>query len=147
MTTVAGIFISAPHDGQTYPAGRGPHQSQQMNGNQEVPPIAELPAAFYLGVFTRAEQRVLAAILRAIAQDGGRCVATLAMLARAAGASRSTTRNAINQAVGLLAKIERRFTASPRFRTFDDGAAPAPRRRRPSPLELPAQFAPSPPIW
>ena len=77
--------------------------------------MAELPAAFYLGVFTRAEQRFLAAILRAIAQDGGRCVATLAMLARAAGASRSTTRNAINQAVeiGLLAKIERRSYCAP----------------------------------
>jgi hypothetical protein len=68
-----------------------------------------------LGVFSRAEQRVLQAILRAIAQDGGRCVATLAMLARNAGASRSTTRNAINQAVaiGLLAKIERRSYCAP----------------------------------
>jgi len=68
-----------------------------------------------LGVFSRAEQRVLQAILRAIAQDGGRCVATLGMLARNAGASRSTTRNAINQAVaiGLLAKIERRSYCAP----------------------------------
>ena len=94
--------------------------------------MAELPAAFYLGVFTRAEQRVLAAILRAIAQDGGRCVATLAMLARAAGASRSTTRNAINQAVaiGFLAKIERRSdyaVSLPNVLTLrnEDGATPA----------------------
>ncbi len=55
-----------------------------------------------LGVFSRAEQRVLQAILRAIAQDGGRCVATLAMLARNAGV-----------AIGLLAKIERRSYCAP----------------------------------
>jgi len=41
-----------------------------------------LPTAIYLGVFSRAEQRVLQAIFRAIAEGGGRCVATLAMLAR-----------------------------------------------------------------
>ena len=41
-----------------------------------------LPAAIYLGVFSRAEQRVLQAIFKAIAEGGGRCVATLAMLAR-----------------------------------------------------------------
>jgi hypothetical protein len=92
-----------------------------------------------LGVFSRAEQRVLQAILRAIAQDGGRCVATLAMLARNAGASRSTTRNAINQAVaiGLLAKIERRSYCAPSLpNILMMGRPPAPRWRRPSPLEL-----------
>ena len=41
-----------------------------------------LPTAIYLGVFSRAEQRVLQAIFKAIAEGGGRCVATLAMLAR-----------------------------------------------------------------
>jgi hypothetical protein len=36
----------------------------------------------YLGIFSRAEQRVLQAIFRAIADGGGQCAATLAMLAR-----------------------------------------------------------------
>ena len=69
-----------------------------------------LPTAIYLGVFSRAEQRVLQAIFKAIAEGGGRCVATLAMLARDSNTSRSTTRNAIAQAVeiGLLEKTERR---------------------------------------
>jgi hypothetical protein len=77
--------------------------------------MAEQPTAIYLGVFSRAEQRVLAAISRAMADDGGRCVATLAMLARNAGVSRTTARNAINRAVaiGLLAKIERRSYCPP----------------------------------
>jgi hypothetical protein len=42
-----------------------------------------LSTAIYLGVFSRAEQRVLQAIFKAIAEGGGRCLATLAMLARA----------------------------------------------------------------
>jgi len=81
-----------------------------MNGKTMAEQPANLPTAIYLGVF-RAEQRVLQAIFRAIAEGGGRCVATLAMLARASGASKSTTRNAINRAVaiGLLEKTERRF--------------------------------------
>jgi hypothetical protein len=64
----------------------------------------------YLGVFSRAEQRVLRAIFKAIADGGGQCAATLAMLARDSNTSRATTRNAINQAVaiGLLEKKERR---------------------------------------
>src|SRR6266487_3014883 len=70
-----------------------------------------LSTAIYLGVFSRAEQRVLQAIFSAIAEGGGRCVATLAMLARDSRTSKSTTRNAIAQAVaiGLLQKTERRF--------------------------------------
>ena len=66
------------------------------------------PTAIYLGVFSRAEQRVLQAIFNASAE--GRCVATLAMLARESNTSKSTTRNAIAQAVaiGLLEKTERR---------------------------------------
>src|SRR6516164_5666873 len=76
--------------------------------------MAEQPVnlltAIYLGVFSRAEQRVLQAIFKAIAEGGGRCVATLAMLARESNTSKSTTRNAIAQAVaiGLLKKAERR---------------------------------------
>jgi len=64
----------------------------------------------YLGVFSRAEQRVLQAILKAIADGGCGCVATLAMLARESNTSKTTTRNAIAQAVaiGLLKKTERR---------------------------------------
>jgi len=66
--------------------------------------------AIYLGVFSRAEQRVLQAIFRAIAESGGTCVATLAMLARDSNTSKPTTRNAIAQAVaiGLLEKTKRR---------------------------------------
>jgi len=69
-----------------------------------------LPTAHYLGVFSRAEQRVLQAIFKAIADGGGGCVATLAMLARESNTSKSTTRNAIARAVAinLLEKTERR---------------------------------------
>jgi DNA-binding IclR family transcriptional regulator len=69
-----------------------------------------LSTAIYLGVFSRAKQRVLQAIFKAIAEGGGRCVATLATLARDSNTSKSTTRNAIAQAVaiGLLKKTERR---------------------------------------
>jgi hypothetical protein len=69
-----------------------------------------LSTVLYLGVFSRAEQRVLQAIFKAIAEGNGRCVATLAMLACDSNTSKSTTRNAIAQAVaiGLLKKTERR---------------------------------------
>jgi hypothetical protein len=69
-----------------------------------------LSTAIYLGVFSRAEQRVLQAIFKAIDEGNGRCVATLAMLASDSNTSRSTTRNAISRAVasGLLEKTERR---------------------------------------
>ena len=69
-----------------------------------------LSTVLYLGVFSRAEQRVLQAIFKAIAEGNGRCVATLAMLARESNTSKSTTRNAIARAVaiGLLKKTERR---------------------------------------
>jgi len=67
-----------------------------------------LSTVSYLGVFSRAEQRVLQAIFKAIAEGGGRCVATLATLARDSNTSKSTTRNAIAQAVaiGLLIHIK-----------------------------------------
>ena len=66
-----------------------------------------LSTVLYLGVFSRAEQRVLQAIFKTIAEGSGRCVATLARLAHT---SKTTTRNAITQAVaiGLLKKTERR---------------------------------------
>jgi hypothetical protein len=69
-----------------------------------------LATTIYLGVFSRAEQRVLQAIFKAIDEGNGRCVATLAMLARDSNTSRSTTRNAISRAIaiGLLEKTERR---------------------------------------
>jgi hypothetical protein len=80
----------------------------------EMAPVVEQPVklstAIYLGVFSRAEQRVLQAIFKAIAEGNGKCVATLAMLARDPNTSKTTTRNAIAQAVaiGLLKKTERR---------------------------------------
>jgi hypothetical protein len=49
---------------------------------------ANLPAAIYLGVFSRAEQRVLQVIFKAIAEGGGGCVATLATLARDSNTSK-----------------------------------------------------------
>jgi hypothetical protein len=69
-----------------------------------------LSTVLYLGVFSRAEQRVLQAIFKGIAEGSGRCAATLARLARDSNTSKSTTRNAIAQAVaiGLLKKTERR---------------------------------------
>jgi hypothetical protein len=69
-----------------------------------------LSTAIYLGVFSRAEQRVLQAIFEAIAEGRGKCIATLEMLARDSNTSKSTTRNAIARAVaiGLLEKTERR---------------------------------------
>jgi hypothetical protein len=84
-----------------------------------------LSTAIYLGVFSRAEQRVLQAIFKAIAEDGGRCVATLAMLARDSNTSKSTTRNAIARAVeiGLLEKMERRSSCAvslPNVLTYEE---------------------------
>ena len=69
------------------------------------------PVNLPLGVFSRAEQRVLQSIFKAIAEGGGRCVATLEMLARDSNTSKSTARNAIARAVaiGLLEKTERRY--------------------------------------
>jgi hypothetical protein len=73
-----------------------------------------LSTVLYFGVFSRAEQRVLQAIFKAIADGDGRCVATLARLARESNTSKSTTRNAITRAVeiGLLEKMERRCAVS-----------------------------------
>jgi hypothetical protein len=69
------------------------------------------PVNLPVGVFSRAEQGVLQSIFKAIAEGGGRCVATLEMLARDSNTSKSTARNAIARAVaiGLLEKTERRY--------------------------------------
>jgi hypothetical protein len=69
------------------------------------------PVNLPLGVFSLAEQRVLQAIFKAIAEGGGRCIATLEMLARDSNTGKSTTRNAIARAVaiGLLERTERRY--------------------------------------
>ena len=104
--------------------------------------LVNLSTVLYLGVFSRAEQRVLQAISKAIVERG-RCVATLAMLARDSNTSKSTTRNAIVQAVaiGLLKKIERRYYCAvslPNILTYGEAltaphqatheASPLPRR-------------------
>jgi hypothetical protein len=67
-----------------------------------------LSTVTYLGVFSRAEQRVLQVIFKEIAEGGGSCVATLTRIACDSNTSKSTTRNAIAQAVaiGLLEKTE-----------------------------------------
>jgi hypothetical protein len=64
----------------------------------------------YSGTFSRAEQRLLRTIFAAMTDDGGKCAAPLATLARESNASRSTVRNAIARAVavGLFEKTERR---------------------------------------
>ena len=88
-----------------------------------------LATTVYLGVFSRAEQRVLQAIFKGIAEGNGRCVATLAMLARDSNTSRSTTRNAISRAIsiGLLEKTERRSqcaVSQPNILTYAKPAKP-----------------------
>jgi hypothetical protein len=73
-----------------------------MNGKTMAEQPINLPTAIYLGVFTRAEQRVLQAIFRAIAEDGGGCV-----------------RNAISRAVvACWKRPNAAFTALSRFPTF-----------------------------
>ena len=84
-----------------------------------------LSTVSYLGVFSRAEQRVLQAIFKAIAEGGGRCATTLATLARNSNTSKTTTRNAIARAVaiGLLEKTERRSSCAvsvPNILTYEE---------------------------
>ena len=69
------------------------------------------PVNLPLGVFSRAEQRVLQAIFKAIAEGGGRCVATLEMLARDSNTSKPTARKAIARAVEI-GLSEREWPAS-----------------------------------
>src|SRR5215510_3823312 len=97
--------------------------------------MAEQPVnltnAIYLGVFSRAEQRVLLAIFKAIAEGGGECVATLTALARDSNTSKSTTRNAIARAVaiGLLEKTERRSHCAVSLPNILSFASPAKTKR------------------
>ena len=66
-----------------------------------------LSTAIYLGVFSRAEQRVLEAIFNAIAKGGGKDVSLRWKCSPVtSNTSKPTTRNAIAQAVaiGLLEK-------------------------------------------
>ena len=67
-----------------------------LRGTTVTEQPVNVPTAIYLGVFSRAKQRVLQAIFKAIAEGGGKCVAALAMLARDSNQSKSTTRNAGN---------------------------------------------------
>jgi DNA-binding MarR family transcriptional regulator len=69
----------------------------------------------YLGIFSRAEQRVLQAILKAIADGSGQCAATVAALARDSGTSKSTVGNTVAQAVrlGIIEKQGRRRYSAP----------------------------------
>ena len=62
------------------------------------------PVNLPLGEFSRTEQRVLQSIFKAIAEGGGRCVATLETIARDSNTSKPTARKAIARAVeiGLL---------------------------------------------
>src|SRR5262245_22550927 len=86
-----------------------------------------LSTAVYLGVFSRAEQRVLQAIFKEIAEGGGKCVATLTGLARDSNTSKSTTRNAISRAIaiGLLEKTERRSHCAVSLPNILNFASPA----------------------
>src|SRR5262245_12705144 len=96
-----------------------------------------LSTPIYLGVFSRAEQRVLQAIFKAIAEDGGRCAATLAMLARDSNTSKSTTRNAIAHAIaiGLLEKTERRSHCAVSLPNILSFASPAKTDKRGTPVD------------
>src|SRR5262245_3003871 len=90
-----------------------------------------LSTVIYLGVFSRAEQRVLQVIFKEIAEGGGSCATTLAMIARDSNTSKSTTRTAIAQAVaiGLLEKTERRSYCAvslPNILTYGQPLSPAP---------------------
>jgi hypothetical protein len=110
MMKVQSFSNALQPSGQT--AGHPPPTERGVSTYSLASAIEEpinLSTAIYMGVFSRAEQRVLQAVFKAI-MEGGRCVATLAMLARNSNTSRSTTRNAISRAVeiGLLEKMERR---------------------------------------
>jgi hypothetical protein len=99
-----------------------------------------LSTVLYLGVFSRAEQRVLKTIFGALAEGNGRCVATLAMLARDSNTSKSTTRNAVARAVaiGLLEKTERRSyyaVSLPNILTYGE-ATTIPHRKATHDLQL-----------
>jgi hypothetical protein len=108
---------------------RAPARNSSSDDMSEQP--VNLSTVIYLGVFSRAEQRVLQVIFKQIAEGGGSCAATLAMIARDSNTSKSTTRNAIAQAVaiGLLEKTERRSYCAvslPNILTYGQAMSPAP---------------------
>src|SRR5262245_65574875 len=96
-----------------------------------------LSTAIYLGVFSRAEQRVLQAIFNAIAEGRGECVATLTTLARDSNTSKSTTRNAISRAIaiGLLEKAERRSHCAVSLPNILNFASPVKADKRATPVD------------
>ena len=71
-----------------------------------------LPDVF-LSIFTAAELRVIRVIFGVISAEG-RCTKRLDEIARLAGASRSTARNSVEEAVhyGILERRERRFATA-----------------------------------
>jgi hypothetical protein len=106
LQTFLNAFFSARDQWTNNPQSPEPRGRHHCSREESMHPINSL-----LGEFSRAEQRVLQAIFKAIAEGGGRCVATLEMLARDSNTSKSTARNAIARAVaiGLLEKTERRY--------------------------------------
>jgi hypothetical protein len=108
---------------------RAPECNSSSDDMAEQP--VNLSTVIYFGVFSRAEQRVLQVIFKEIAEGAGSCAATLAMIARDSNTSKSTTRNAIAQAVavGLLQKTERRSYCAvslPNILTYRQALSPAP---------------------
>ena len=81
-----------------------------------------LSTVLYLGVFSRAEQRVLQAIFKAIAEGNGGCVATLAMLARDSNTSKASQPRAMRSPNRSQSAFSKRpsaaLTALSRFPTF-----------------------------
>jgi hypothetical protein len=108
---------------------RAPACNSSSDDMAEQP--VNLSTVIYLGVFSGAEQRVLQVIFKEIAEGGGSCAATLALIARDSNTSRSTTRNAIAQAVaiGLLERTERRSYCAvslPNILSYGQTPSPAP---------------------
>ena len=79
------------------------------------------PVNLPLGVFSRAEQRVLQSIFKAIAEGGGRCVATLETLAHNSNTQQVNRAKRDRHAQSKLACSKRRnaaIAAQSRFPTF-----------------------------
>ena len=102
--------------------------------------MAELPAAFYLGVFTRAGDEFCSDL-------AGNCARWRQMCRHPGNARPCRGREQVNHPQRDQPGGRNRPSGKDRTplilrslasEHFDDGAAPAPRRRRPSPLELPA---------
>jgi hypothetical protein len=76
------------------------------------------PVNLLLGVFSRAEQRVLQSIFKETAVGGGRCVATLETLARNSNTSKSSAQHDRRAVKWPARKTERRYCSSVSFPTF-----------------------------